>query len=229
MINLEMLGKKRILRFEASAIDRKGLESAPTEGPMSAVPKDFFVEDLDNGLWKIVFRTKKIDKVTLKLRVEGATRYDRGSPIKRSKKQIKEEIITDMLSVATPTSTEAYFFVNEHYVYLFSQHKKVIEALFFGATCNPDPYYSVTKLWEKAGNPCDNVTIAGEEWIRTFKFDCKTAAVEAVKEGGDVLKFSDAISYSLCFGHLVVGSEFTNIDSVDQVIDNAELIQGGAE
>lgn len=223
MINTDSLGKKRILRFEPTKLDLEGLATAPAEEEMPAVLSDFFIKDLDNGLWSATFRVRKIDKKALKQTIQDRADWCRDNNVRMKKKAIKEEALASMIPFAPIFTSEAFFFINDQYAYIFGKHKKVLETLFSGSCYIPDPYENLTPLWQKCGMPCDSVVVTNGEWQRSLKNDGKQVAEDSVGTGGSVTKFSDVFSYGLCLGHLVVAGEFTDIESVDQVIDAAEL------
>jgi hypothetical protein len=215
-------GKKRFLRLRQSKSEfplrntvevHEGLEIGPLE------PSKTTIVDHNDNNFTVVFMKKCIDKKEFKRRLNDMLE----GPQKVGKKLAKKLILDEMLADAPVKETRAEIFVEGDFVYICGSHKRVAETLFPASLELTDGVEHITKLWLMSGEPCNNVTIQEFSlgWTRNFKADSKPAAQAACDEGGQVVKFTDVISYSICADRLVVAGEFTSLEQVDEVYTQA--------
>lgn len=219
------LGKKKVLRLSLHPDNVATSISMESEPPMDPVLKDSYIASTDEeGTYKAIFRTRRIDKKELKARVESRMVMNKNMGIRQSKKSLKEEILLKMADTAPIQVTEATFMVEGECVYILGSHKKVAETFFSDCFPATPAFQHITKLWESCGKPCQNVTLVSEEqgFTRVFKEDSDKHAAETVSESGHVIKFSDVFSYSLVNDRLVIAGEFVDLHSIDEMYLRAE-------
>ena len=224
-----------VLRLTLSNLDMDCIKAnvLPTDAvpPMEPMAKaDHFVMSDDGELFTVVFRSKRIDKEVYKEKVAAIKQAYAAEGKKIKKAALKDMVLAEMLPVAPITTGKANVKVIDKYVYIFGKHKKVAEALFTSSFHGTEAYDSLNPVWEKAGSPCENVTIFHPdcEWMRIFKaHDNADDAGEAVNQGGHVTKFKDVISFALLEGRLMTSGEFAEVEEMDEVLDEAEGVLNG--